>query len=602
VFVLMLAVQAAAQQASVIRDIVIRGNRRVLNDVILSVMRTKVGQPYIQENLDRDKRSIEDLGFFSAVDVRATPLEQGNYTVTVDVEEFPEIKEIRVTGNSVLKTEEILNAVTLKPGQVYNLNALKPSSDAVRELYAKKGFFGQIEEFAPLKESPGTINLVVVELRVGTVSVQGNARTKDWVMRRLIKTRSGEAFSGPKWTNDLRRLYNTGWFEKIDPVEDTERELGKIDLGVNVKEARTGSFNVGLQIDPRSSLAGVLRLTESNLRGTGQTVGIDFLQTTRGGGASLGLDYVNPFYDAKDTQFRASVYSRLIYRFAGAFGSDAPLADNNDYRERRTGGSLGFTRPLTDYLSVGLSGRFESVTTGRLPRVLLAGGDTPNDPTDDVVGEDNNFIRQDGDIGVLSLSGTLNRRDTDIDPSRGDFLRADIEPGYSRITRVSGLNNQGILGSNLFTRNTLEYRRYFSDQPPRGRQEPDAPRRVLALRARYGVIAGNVPFFEQYFAGGSETIRGYEEDRFWGKQTLLTTLEYRYPLQRAFNVIGFVDYGGAWGGYGTVRDFTQSLRPDLHLGYGLGLSFRTPLGPIRLDLGFNENGKSRTHFLIGTSF
>jgi outer membrane protein insertion porin family len=111
-----------------------------------------------------------------------------------------------------------------------------------------------------------------------------------------------------------------------------------------------------------------------------------------------------------------------------------------------------------------------------------------------------------------------------------------------------------------------------------------------------------VPFFEQYFAGGADTIRGYEEDRFWGKQQLLTTLEYRHPIQKAFNVILFVDYGGAWGGYGSVNKFTQSSSPNLNLGYGIGFSFRTPLGPLRLDLGFNKEGKSRTHFLIGTSF
>jgi outer membrane protein insertion porin family len=111
-----------------------------------------------------------------------------------------------------------------------------------------------------------------------------------------------------------------------------------------------------------------------------------------------------------------------------------------------------------------------------------------------------------------------------------------------------------------------------------------------------------VPFFEQYFVGGSDSVRGYDEDRFWGKQTLLGTLEYRHPLQRSFNAIAFVDYGGAWGGYGKANNFEQSNTFNMHVGYGLGLSFRTPLGPIRLDLGFDDRGKSRTHFLIGTSF
>jgi outer membrane protein insertion porin family len=148
----------------------------------------------------------------------------------------------------------------------------------------------------------------------------------------------------------------------------------------------------------------------------------------------------------------------------------------------------------------------------------------------------------------------------------------------------------------------LEYRQYFTNQPPRGRKDPDAPRRVLAVRAKYGAVSGTIPFFEQYFAGGSNSIRGYDEDRFWGKYTLQTSIELRLPIQRSFNTVLFVDYGGAWGGFGSVNDFKQSDKFKMHVGYGIGLSFRTPLGPIRVDFGFNEEKGSRTHFLIGTSF
>jgi len=582
-----LSAMAAAQQTSVIRDIVVRGNRRVRSDVILAVMRTKAGQPYIQDNLDKDKKSIDDLGFFSAVDVRATPEDNGNYVVTVDVEEFPEIKEIRVTGNTAIKTEEILKAITLQAGQVYNQNAVRPSANAVQELYAKRGYFAGVLEFAPLKESPSTINLVILETRVGTVSVQGNRQTKDRVMRRLIKTRSGDLYNEPKISRDINRLSATQFFERVNVVPDAERELGKVDLTYDVKEQRTGVFNIGVQVDPRSSLAGILSLKENNLFGTGQSAGIDYIQTTAGGGASIGLDYRNPFFDNKDTAFQASIYSRVQYRFTNSFGNNTPLSSDDLFIERRTGASIGFARPVSEILSIGISGRFEGVRTDF---------DSTSTTTQ-------NFVQQDGEVGVLDFGGTLNRRDLDVDPSRGDYARFDIEPGYARITKVGGaLSDSSLIGSHGFFRTSAEYRRYFTNQPPRTIKEPDAPRRVLAFRARAGSIQGTVPFFEQYFIGGSDTLRGYDEDRFWGKNMLLTTLEYRYPIQHSFNVIGFMDYGGAWGGYGAINNFSQSDGLDLHLGYGVGVSLRTPLGPIRLDLGFNENGKSRTHFLIGTSF
>ncbi|CAN5416813.1 POTRA domain-containing protein [soil metagenome] len=585
------AASAAAQQTSVIREIVVRGNRRVQNEVILNAMRTKVGQPYIQANLESDKLAIQDLGFFQNVDVRAIPQTAGDYQVTVDVSEYPEIKEFQIVGNSSLKTEDLQKALTVQPGQVFNLNAATQSTRAIEDLYVKKGYFARVVGFAPSTESPGTIVVTIQELRIGTIGVQGNRQTKDWVFRRLIRSKSGEAFNGDKWGKDLRRIANTGWFEpgSIKSVENTENEEGKVDLTVELKETRTGNFTVGLQLDPQSSLAGVIRLSENNLYGTGQSVGVDFLQTTRGGGPSVGFDYSNPFFRRSDTTLSASIYSRVQYRFNNALSSSVPITDDDTYYERRTGATVGFSRLLTDDLSAGISGRFENVKT--------SGSDSNTNV------QNGGFIQQDGDVGSVTFGGTLDRRDLAVDASRGYYLQGTLEPGVSKITRVGGLfSDQDILGTKLFTKGQVEYRRYFTNQPPRGRQDPDAPRRVLAARLRYGGIVGTVPFFEQYFAGGANTVRGYDEDRFWGKQTFVANLEYRYPLQRSFNLILFADYGGAWGGYGSTPDFLQSSQFKLHLGYGPGLSFRTPLGPIRLDYGINEDGKGRIHFLIGNSF
>jgi len=577
-----------AQDASVIKEIIIRGNSRVNTEVITGAMRTKVGQPYIQDNLDKDKKAIEDLGYFSAVSVRPTPLEAGNYNVTVDVEEFPVIKEIRVVGNTGLTTDEILKIVTLKPGQVFNANAVGPSIKAIQEAYTKRGFFADVADFTPLRGSEGTINLSIVELKVGTVSVQGNVRTKDWVFGRLIKTRPGEAFSGEKWSKDLRRIASTGWFEpgSLKSIEDAEREPGKIDLTVEVKESRTGMFNVGLQIDPKNSIAGTLRLSENNLNGTGQTVGVDLLQTTRGGGASVGLEYLNPFFDRRDTVFSAALYSRVQYRFAGIFGGNS-TGNETSYNERRTGGSFSFTRARNDDLSVGITTKLENVKSNDIPSGI--------DPS--------SFVRQDGTVFSIAGTATTDRRDLPTDPAFGFFTQITLEPGIARIDEVGGaISDQSSVGTHPFIKGSVEYRRYFTKERPRTRQDFDAPRRVLAFRARAATISGTVPFFEQYFVGGSDTLRGYDEDRFWGKNMLLTTTEYRYPIQRSFNAVLFVDYGGAWGGYPSVNSFTQSSGFNLHLGYGAGLSFRTPLGPIRIDIGFNEEGRSRTHFIIGTSF
>jgi outer membrane protein insertion porin family len=583
----MLAVQAVAQQTGLIRKIDVIGNKQVSTQAILNAMRTKVGQPYLKTNIELDKRSISEIGYFQSVDVREKLADNDNWDIVVEVLEYPTVKEIRLVGNTVFTTDELMKLITVETGKVFNLRDQTTSSKRIEDLYSKKGYFARIEEFKPLPESPSTINIVIHELTINSVSVQGNSRTKNSVFRHLIKSRSGQAYNRQKWETDLRRIYGTQWFENVRSIERQPDDPFRVDLIADVKETRTGIFNVGLQMDPRNSIAAVLKLQDSNFRGTGQAVGVDLLQGTRGGGASVGVDYSNPFIDNRDTALRMSLYSRVNYRFTGsAFGSNSVPTDDNTYTERRTGGSFGLSRPLSSVSSLGFNTRFESIKTNNLTTTNSTG-----------------FIKQDGNVGVFSLAYTRNRRDVDIDPSRGDWFRMQVEPGIADITDIGGsVQDPSVLGRHSFAKFNFEFRKYITDQPARTAQTLDAPRRVLAFRLFYGTITGKTPFFEQYFAGGSETVRGYEEDRFWGNHTLVSNVELRYPVQKAFSVIGFVDYGGAWGGYGSVNQFTQTSKMKLHLGYGIGFSFRTPLGPLRLDLGFDERGKSRTHFLIGTSF
>lgn len=585
-----LSVSALAQQTNLVKEIAIHGNMRVSREAILATMTSKVGQVYTQRNIDQDRTNLEDLGFFKAVDVRGTPIDNGaNWKVDVDVSEWPVIKEIQISGNSVISTKEILEHLTLKPGQVFNRRELSPSSKAIEALYEKKGYFARVTDFGPSADSPGTIAMSITELKVGIVKVQGNKLTKDRVMRRLIRTRSGEIFSGTRWGNDLRRLWETGWFDDVTYLPpDTTRELGMIDLTAVVKEGKTGSLTAGLQLDPRSSLAGIVRYTQANIGGTGQSVGINFMQATTGGGTSVDLDYMNPFYDSKDTRFQASVYSHVQYRFNTLFGGSSSSINDEKYIERRTGGSAGFSRPKNDYVTYGLTGRYEGVQTDNIDSSSV---------------QNIKYIQQDGNIWTASLSYTDSRRDHPSDPSKGYWANVLVEPGIAKITHVGGATNDpALIGTHGFVRTVVDYRKYFTKEPDRPLTQLDAPRHVWAVRAKYGAISGTIPYFEQFFVGGADSLRGYEDSRFWGRQMFLGTIEYRHPLQKSLNLIGFLDYGGAWGGYGQIQSYSQSEKMKLHIGYGPGISFKTPLGNIQLYLGFNEEGKSRGHFLIGSSF
>jgi outer membrane protein insertion porin family len=574
-------------QAGIVKEIIVKGNVRQSKEGILASMRTKVGQPLNQATLDQDRSDLFDLGYFKAepnITVRSNP--DGTFTVTVEVVENPIIKEIRIVGNSVMTRDQILAVVTLKTGDIFSNREAKITSNSIAALYAKKGYFAEVIDLAYLPESPQTLNIQILETTVTSVTVTGNTRTKKHVLDRLIKTRAGQIFDTNRWVKDLRRVQNTGWFDKVEPKEDVSGGAGQVALGVNVREQHTGQFGLGIQVDPQSSFAGFVRYGDSNWNGTGQSFSSSFTQTLRGGGPSVDFGYGNPFIDSHDTSMNIQLFSRIIYRFTNnAFGG-TDLGIGSEYSERRTGGIISFARPLADTITGSISTRFEGVSTNVATELT------------------NGFIQQDGTIASMAFALSRNRRDLDTSPSRGDYATLTVEPGYSNITKVGGLiSDQSSLGSSFFTKYVVDYRAYFSPgQRPRTRDKLDDPRRVVAFRVRAGTITGQVPFFEQFFAGGADTVRGYDEDRYWGKNELLTTAEYRYPIQKGFDLIPFLDYGGAWGGYGSVNTFYQTNSFRMHLGYGVGISFRTPLGPIRLDFGIGEKGGARTHFQIATNF
>ncbi len=574
-----------AQTVGTIKEVIVRGNSAISRDAILAAMKSKEGRPFVQGDLPNDESQIKNLGFFQDVKVLSRDLGGDEWQVIVEVLENPVVKEIRITGNTVFPTDQLLKLVTQPVGQIYNLRNALPTTDAISKLYEDKGYFAQVD-IVPLPESPNTLNVVVVERQVKDIYIEGLVRTRPSIIRKLMKVKPGQAYNEEAFSIDLRRLSSTQWFESITPKVREAGEIGKVDLLMDLKEARTAQIGMGLSLDPTSRLTGSIRYSDSNFHGSGQTVAVTLSQDTSGGGASAAFDYVNPFFDDKDSTIAVSIYSRIQSYFAGT-GFGGVVSPNDDrFDERRTGGTISFSRPFAKVFS-GTIG----ITAQAIKTVNLRTTGTTN------------FIQQDGSLAYMTLGVARDTRDVPLDPAQGDFTSLTIEPGATDITKIGGGVSDAVdvLGNHSFVRTTFEYKHFWSKRPKKKKLE-DVARNVLAFRLKAGSISGTVPFFEQYFAGGSDTLRGYSDQRFWGKQTLLSTLEYRIPIQRSFSIIPFVDYGGAWGGYGTLNNFTQSKDLKLHLGYGAGIAFRTPLGAIRIDLGINQNGGTRTHLSIGGSF
>ncbi|MBL8048533.1 MAG: BamA/TamA family outer membrane protein [Chthonomonas sp.] len=583
---LALAAVAGAQTA-IIREVVVNGNQRISRDAIIAVMRMQAGKPYIDSDRARDIEAIMELGFFRDADIIPRQINATDWQLNVEIKENPLVKEFRITGSTVFKTEEILAVIKQPVNEVFNLRNIVPTANAIRELYQKKGYFAEAE-IAPLDESPETLGINVVERAVKEIKITNQGKTRQGVIRRLLKTKPGTAFNEVTWANDRRRIESTTWFKEIEAGVEPTEEIGKFNLLLDLKEDKTGQIAFGAALDPNSRLAGSVRYSDSNFRGQGQTVSFNMQQDTVGTGLSSSIDYIDPYYRDSDTQLSIRLYSRIVNYFAGAgIGTGTNSPNDKRFDERRTGAGISLSRTTKDIFSFGYGVNYEKINTINLRNA---------DPDD--------FIQQDGDLLTFSFTGVRDRRDVPLAPSEGDYVRVSIEPAFANISKIGGSVGgfNDLLGRNKFVRSNLEYKLFLSKRPAKA-EDLLKPRKVLALRARYGLIVGTPPFFEQLFLGGSDSLRGYPDQRFWGKQSLLTTIEYRVPIQKTFSVIGFADYGGAWGGYGTIRDFQQSNKPNLKLGYGAGVAFNVgPLGNIRIDLGFDDRGRNRTHFSIGGSF
>ncbi|MCU0315045.1 MAG: BamA/TamA family outer membrane protein [Fimbriimonadaceae bacterium] len=602
--ILLIGLVAIASANSTIRSIVVRGNQEVSEAAILAAMRTKQGAPLVPEDLRRDEESIRRLGFFRAVSILTRQATETEVELFVEVSEFPLIKELRITGNTAISTEDLEKLILpiQELGKIWNSRNAAPIRDAIGGAYEKRGFFVQFSgEVEPDSQGDGTLLIRIVEPTVESITLTGLSRTKPETVKRIMRTKPGQAFSITDWRRDMEDLGVTYWFREIKPSREDGDTPGGFKLNLEFTEERTGIFNAGIALDPQSRLVGFLSYNDTNWQGLGQSTGLQLSQATAGGGPSAELAFGNRFYDSKNTQFSARVFSKVIYNFTGGnqfFGGGTTTEE--EFNERRTGFTVSFNRP------VGQNYRATVGLNARNARTINLRTSANNN---------NNFIQQDGDLVTLQVGAEYDTSRPAAEPFNGQNFSLLLEPGYSNITRVGGGvgGSQGLLGSNLFLRSTVEYRQYWSKDPARRMtrdnrmQTPEEvallPRPVFAFRARYVNITGNVPFFEQSFVGGADSLRGYDNQRFWGNQSILATAEYRFPLQANFSLIGFADYGGAWGGYGNFSNFTQSSSPNLKLGYGAGLAFRVPgLGAIRIDFAFNQEGGSRTHFVFGAPF
>lgn len=608
-------VSPAFGQARVVTAIEIQGNQNINRETILTAVSTKVGDEFSEERLVRDRVAIEALGWFRNVALQFQNAGDG-VRVTFAVTEFPILKEIQLTGNTFYKEDQIRALLKSKVGQVFNQTNWAEDIDAIDKLYSSKGYEAEIR-FNTGVEVPdpdflerGIAKIQINELKVGKVVLkwpvreikdkQGNVirteenhKTKNYVVLRELSQKPGVLYNDQQLAKDYRILSSLGYFESINPSRERDPETGTVTITWELTEKRTGQVSVGVGYSPRQQLIGRVELSDQNFQGKGRAVSVSGeLGTFGGDGApSVELQFYEPWLTKDHTSLTVDLYNKLVYRFSQSLLQNNNNSNNNDrYFERRMGGQVSFGRPFKLPISVGM--RYDDVNTGELPRGA-------------------NFPRQDGQVIAGNIRRIWNTRDYAQNPTAGYYLSTSGELGHANLDKD---NNSSGFDTGMFGKVIVDGRRYLRlkglkaiKEPEREQESQKVP--VIALRAMAGTVVGKVPFFEQFFVGGADTLRGYREDRFWGKNMYVLSAEYRRPIINRIVGVVFVDVGDAFGSDSIFRFNNSNLRQrfEQHRGIrpfasiGLGLRVATPIGPIRLDIGYGEEG-ARTHFSIGHAF
>lgn len=597
----------APQLTGRVSRITILGNSNINSDAIrlvISQAGLKLGEAYTAGTADAARDAVKAMGYFNGdIGLTADNDPAGGVDVAFTVKENPVVKTIKFTANTpsgepTIPAATLKSKMTTQEGKVLNTNILVQDLDKLfnhQTGYVRsQGYIFDVSSDINIDPLTGVLNIPLVEAHINSITVKGNKKTKTVVVTRELRSQVGDVLDEHKLQRDLTRVYNLGLFDEVGPFDENSTDVGKVDITIPITEKRSGQVSVGIGYSSTSKLVGRAELAENNFRGLGERVSLQWEVGGISSQSSLELGFFEPYLDKKHTSLDVDLFDKAVYRFnSGQFtgSGSSTTGDNSTYIEKRRGGVIGLNRALSDFMTVGLTGRIEDVKTDN---VTLQTQDQ--------------FIRQDGTVAGLGARAIFSNRDNEVAPAAGGLRSFSYEIVTAR-TRPSNILTPSPLppGRENFGKLGIDLRQYISLEGPRKAGNFNQPKRVLATRLLIGATAKNIPFFEQYFLGGADSLRGYDTDRFWGSNLALFQAELRVPFSKKdnnFQGVLLLDAGDAWGSIYQQPGLQQHSAFKLEADYGVGIRLVTPIGPIRLDYAIPTTGShgGRTQFSIGQSF
>ena len=567
---------------------IIEGNVAVPEAEIAAALKTKPGMQFTEAGLSEDLSAIYDLGWFYDLRPEFKTVPEG-VQVIYHVMENPVYQKTDVEGNTVLNKQRVASFFDLEQGKIANLKNINKCVQKLEEEYRSNGYIlARVTDVH--MEKDGTLKVAVNEGVVEGFKVKGNVKTKDYVVTREMKLKKGEPFNAKAARRSMQRVYNLGYFEDVNIKLNPGREPNGVEVEISVVEMNTGTFGIGAGYSNADGFVGMVSIGDKNFRGIGDKIN---LRWEFGGEDNKNYDfsYTRPWLDDKETSATINLYD-ITNEYADYNIDGDEIAR---YDKKRRGQEITFSRRthnefVSNYITIknrddiykGEADGYEND-----PNQYYEDNFYKENEKGEVVNKSDKYEtwmpktaaeRRKENFGVtrsITFGRVYDSRDNIYDPHEGKRI------GYS----VEWAGGMG--GDFDFTKWTADWRYYF-----RAGGES-----VWALNLGAGYASGDMPLSQRFTMGGSDTLRGYEDDQFRGNSMLKATLEYRFPIVKKVQGVLFTDNGYAWDKR-HEDEFDMGL---LKNSYGVGLRINSPLGPVKLDYGYGEDG-GKFHFSFGGQF